>query len=195
MKSVGIGRAVLFVFASVGLVALAQGCGASAGSYCNQVCDCQGCSATEMDECVDAVDDAKKVANEEGCSSEFSELFACLNSETTCDNDKAVAKGCDEQSVALAACSPKVTGFGKDPCQIYADKVIAKYEGCGVEVTVGGEPTECSGEVAAQAQCITPCIEMLGCECIDPGKVEAGECTAEASIPYINCVSACDQGS
>ncbi len=192
MKANKIVRAVLLAALFGSTWASAQGCGPSTGGYCNKVCDCQGCNATEKDECVDTIDDAKKTAEKDGCGSEFSELFACLNSELTCENDKIVADGCDAEATELSKCTPNIVGVGKDACEVYVDVVTAKYEGCGVTIEVGpgGEETECSDSQAKLAQCLAPCIDLLPCECIDADQSQ--NCTAELSQPYLDCFSVCN---
>ena len=69
------------------LWALAPGCGPSVGAYCNKICDCTGCSDSELDDCVDAIDDARKDAEDEGCSGEFDAYLSCLDGELTCEDD------------------------------------------------------------------------------------------------------------
>ena len=49
---------VLTVLGAFGLVG--TGCGYSASDYCNDACDCEGCSDNELDECIDTEDMLRK---------------------------------------------------------------------------------------------------------------------------------------
>jgi hypothetical protein len=176
--------------------ATVPGCGSSIGSLCNKVCDCTGCNDSQADDCVDNFDDARKVAEEEGCSSEFDAVLSCASSELTCKDDKVQIDGCDGENEALFKCSSKIKldGIGGNACERYAEKVIAKYEGCGVKIETGDQgsgETSCSDSQAKQAACLTPCIDKVPCECVNPDKIAAGECTEEKSKDVNDCVSAC----
>jgi hypothetical protein len=86
-------------------------------------------------------------------------------------------------------------GCGGNACDSYNDKVIAKYESCGVELETGEEAasgeTACSDTQAKQAECLSPCVDLTPCECVDPEKIAAGECTAEKGQEAADCVEAC----
>lgn len=172
------------------LWALTPGCGTSTGAYCNKVCDCQGCSDSELDECVDSIDDAKKAASDEGCSSQFDALLSCINSELTCEDSKAEADGCDAESEELFKCAPTVSGIGKNGCERAADIFIAKIEACGGSVEVGdGEPGECTAEAGAQALCTAACYEAASCDCIGVG--DATQCGEDELNTYVDCITVC----
>lgn len=184
-------KAFFFGGAVLAFWGIAPGCGPSAGSYCNKVCDCSGCSETERLDCVDTVDDARKASEDKECGSEFNDYFACVSGETTCVDDKIEVDGCDAEADALAKCGGPVV-IGGNACERYADVVVAKYATCNVELEVGnGEEVECSEANVKLATCLIPCVDKLGCECIDPDLIEQGACTAESSQVYSDCSSAC----
>ena len=183
-------RMMVLGVGAIALWGVAPGCGgASVGKYCDQVCECLGCSDSERDECSDAMGDLRKTAEDAGCSGEFDDYLSCINDELECNDDQVSADGCDVEEKAVGECSPDI-GIGVDPCERLGEGLTALYESCGVEVTdPGGETTECTGQVAAQAECLLPCIDLLPCECIDPDQSES--CQSEQLQSYIECVSAC----
>ena len=83
----------------------AVGCGTSAGSICDEVCDCQGCSDADYDDCIDEIEDAEGDAEDEGCEDEFDTYLDCLDEELACrDNDQIDADGCEDEGKELAEC-------------------------------------------------------------------------------------------
>jgi hypothetical protein len=134
-----------------------------------------------------------RTAEDEGCSGEFDAYLSCLDGELTCEDDEVEADGCDSEGEKLAECAPKIGGIGKNACEAYGDKVIAKYESCGVTIEVGeeGGETACSDAQAQEAACLAPCVDLTPCECVDPEKIAAGECTEEKAREANDCVVAC----
>jgi hypothetical protein len=185
-------RAAVLGMAAVTLWGLAPGCGSSIGSYCDQVCECVGCSESERTDCADSLEDAKKAAEDDGCGGEFQDFLSCINSELECKDDQFSADGCDAEAEAFGECSP-TSGIGKNACQKLVDTALAKYEACGVDPQdIGIDPDdECTEEEAAQAECFGPCFQQAPCECIDPEAPEG--CTAEIIQPYIDCIQGCPQ--
>lgn len=88
-------------------------------------------------------------------------------------------------------------GCGGNACEAYADKALAKYESCGVTIETGEEAasgeTACSDAQAKEADCLSPCVDLTPCECVDPEKIAAGECTAEKGQEAADCVAACSE--
>lgn len=183
MKQVGkalIGAAVMVLWG------LAPGCGPSAGSYCNKVCDCLGCDESERADCIDSVDDARKGAERAQCSSEFDDYLSCFNGELTCVDDAIDADGCETEAEALSQCGGPVI-LGGNACERLYATAEAKYEECGVDFP-GGEQPECTGEQAAQAQCFQPCYQDLDCVLLtDPDSPEG----TAASNEFGDCVTSC----
>lgn len=54
------------------------GCGASAESYCNARCDCNGCSDRDYEECLYDYDRDVDYADRRGCGPEWDEYAACV---------------------------------------------------------------------------------------------------------------------
>jgi hypothetical protein len=89
--------------ACVGGLALA-GCGSSAESLCDDICDCVGCSENEYDECVDEIDDVGRAAENEGCEDQYDDALACNQDEFRCDGDRVDIDGCGSEERRLAEC-------------------------------------------------------------------------------------------
>ncbi len=184
-------RAAALASALLGTWATAQGCGPSAGSYCNKVCDCTGCSASRLDECVDIVDDARKAAEADGCGSEFGDYLSCLDGELTCTNGIADADGCETETEALAKCASSVS-FGPPTPDSYCDKTCACI-GCATdEFAICVQQIE---DVQSQAKgfgCGDSVDALLACvyekqTCVG-GQVMTSECDAETNA-YVDCAS------
>jgi len=91
------------LFASA-LTIAALGCGSSPSSICSEVCDCEGCSDTELDDCVDNLEDAEKKADDEGCGDQYSDLSACFADQLECRDGDIDADGCDSEEDLLEDC-------------------------------------------------------------------------------------------
>jgi hypothetical protein len=144
------------------------GCGgASATSICDEICDCEGCSETESDECIDNIEDAERRAESDGCEEEFDALTECIDSQIECRDDRVDADGCEPEAEDLAKCGDGVfVGFG-NLCDSAA-------EICGGG-TGGNEEVQCTGATRCAAQCI----------------VDQSSCDISASPELQQCISGC----
>jgi len=79
------------------------GCGPSSSSLCDLACECEGCSNSQYDECVDDLDDGARDAEREECEAEYDDYLACLDDtgecrgddfETHCGDEKDDLKNC-----------------------------------------------------------------------------------------------------
>lgn len=171
-----------------GVFVTAQGCAPSAAAYCDEVCDCQGCSQTGREDCITYIDESRKSAEDAGCGSEFNTTLACV-SNGECVNDELSTAGCESEIEALAKCGAGTVG---DACQAYANEVIAKYEACGITLSGGSTSgsTTCTDVQAKQATCLKACVSLIDCGCLnDPS---GADCAAKQQ-PYIDCVTPCVQ--
>jgi hypothetical protein len=100
---------------ALGAPALLTGCGASVADYCEQLCDCEGCSDNELDECIDEGEDVQDDAEREGCDDQFDELISCLDDEAECRGDDFDADGCESEEDNLDDCLGPSTGGGDPP--------------------------------------------------------------------------------
>jgi hypothetical protein len=153
-----------------GAVALGpSGCKPSVAALCNKVCDCTGCSDSERDDCVDDIDDARKAAEDEGCGEQFDAYTSCASGELTCEDDKVQVDGCDAESEAILECmDAAIPVIGKDRCQAALDRLLAKFEECGIEVqTDPSEQPACNPEDAYLLECYVPCYEAATCSALD----------------------------
>ena len=126
-----------------------------------------GCSETERADCVDDIEDVEKLADDKGCSSEYSDLASCVSDELECVDDRADADGCDAEAESLSECTNSPAGIGGDACQRAADRIVAKAEGCGIAVEDGGEEAECTDEAARLFPCYAACFEAAPCAALN----------------------------
>ena len=59
-------------------------CGANAGAFCDAKCDCQGCSDSKYDDCLEDFDEDERRADRNGCLDVFDEWAFCVSSEDAC---------------------------------------------------------------------------------------------------------------
>jgi len=82
---------------------LLAGCGGAA-SLCNDICDCEGCSDSEYDDCIDNIEDQQKLADDEGCGDQADDLLSCLLDEAECREGNIDLDGCSTESKNLGQC-------------------------------------------------------------------------------------------
>ncbi|MEJ7729708.1 MAG: hypothetical protein WKG00_10860 [Polyangiaceae bacterium] len=82
----------------------ASGCGTSAADLCDAVCDCEGCSDAQLDDCVDELEDIEERASERGCEDEMDDWMSCVDSKLECSGDDARIDGCDDEERELTRC-------------------------------------------------------------------------------------------
>src|SRR5687768_16846275 len=64
-------------WAAVSLTALVLGgCGGGASGFCNDYCDCVGCSDNEREDCIDDVEDSLDEADKAGCGGEADDVLS-----------------------------------------------------------------------------------------------------------------------
>jgi hypothetical protein len=69
---------MLGVFASIGLLTLVvPGCRTDAEAICDYKCECEGCSASQLDDCYFGELDKEREAEGRGCLDFYDELKAC----------------------------------------------------------------------------------------------------------------------
>jgi len=171
------------VFVSSALVALAfgfasfgAGCESETASYCEARCDCQGCSQREREDCTDDTEDAERLAEHDGCASEYSSYVTCFVDDGTCNNGAFISSACGPERDALRGCSSRSATFIKTPCQ----EERLKRESCGLS---GGGASPCAGADECAAYC------ALAASCDDLSN-------PQPDSTYVNCVVACsDSGS
>jgi hypothetical protein len=65
--------------------------------YCQDLCDCEGCSDEELDDCIDDAEDLYDAATDAGCEDLADEYLACLSDEVECRGDDFDADGCERE--------------------------------------------------------------------------------------------------
>lgn len=156
-------------------------------TYCDERCDCIGCTKSERQSCKDQLAVDRKEAEAAGCQEQFDAALACATDGFVCVDDQAKFPGCESQNDALAACDPDGTvHIGQSPCETAADRVTAKFEACSIEVSGGGGSgmTECTDELGEQSLCIAACVDSTSCDTLngmDP----------DGAVAYANCLGDC----
>ncbi|MCA9621314.1 MAG: hypothetical protein KC731_19965 [Myxococcales bacterium] len=160
--------------------------GASPTALCDRVCDCTGCSDSERDDCVDTLDDAQRRAENAGCGDAYDDYLSCIDGELTCLDGKVDADGCESEAEAVADCGGGIVGGVGNACEAAANRIIAKFDSCGIDTSgsSGGGGAECSAALGAQAQCLADCVEATSCATLQ-GTDQAG------LQEYSSCVAAC----
>jgi hypothetical protein len=160
------------IFASLSFVA---GCENRVSAYCVARCDCQGCSQVERADCLDDVEDSERLAEHDGCATEFSDYLSCYADEGTCNNGGWVSSMCTTRGTVLRNCSSRSATFVKTACEEEKDKRAS----CGLS---GGGSDPCAGV----DECVAFCA--LGASCTDLAGVVEGS-------PYVNCVINCSSSN
>jgi hypothetical protein len=169
-------RAPAIVFFALGLTALPLtvlvGCKSGPASICDLRCECEGCSRKQYTDCVDNVEDAMPVAEDDGCSSQFDAYISCYGDTGACENDVFIAEDCRDEGDALKSCTPAGGTFIKTICQ----DASAKRQNCGFGS--GGFGADCTGTDA----CVAACTLSATCNEIN---------NSVPGAPFNNCVNAC----
>jgi hypothetical protein len=79
----GVVRAVATA-ALIGGALCLVGCGTSPEDVCDSLCDCQGCSDRQYDDCVEAYERAQDQAERYGCGDEYEDYLDCLDDTLEC---------------------------------------------------------------------------------------------------------------
>ena len=154
----------------------------SPGKVCQIVCDCYGCSAADLKDCMASFDDVLKDAKQAGCEKEFLTAFACYEDNLECVGGELEYSECIPLIDALSECmedAPPNVG----PCQPLLDQLVKKYNSCGIEVEI--DDFECTGEVLAQIECMTPCILKASCGVFN------GNASSEEMDAFFACIEPC----
>lgn len=123
----------------------AGGCGVSASDICDLKCDCEGCNAAEREDCLADVEATVDLAETKGCSDQYQDWLACVESEAECRDGETFAwDGCDIEEDALRECG------GGDPCSAAAKKLCDE---CNF-VCSEPDPDKCTGYYECQSKCI-----------------------------------------
>jgi hypothetical protein len=151
-----------------------SGCESSVNSYCITRCDCQGCSQVERADCLDDVEDSERLAEHDGCATEFSDYLGCYANEGACMSGAWFASTCTVKGSALRDCSSRSAKFVKNACEEEVDKRAS----CGLS---GGGTGPCGSvdECAALCALAAPCNELA----------------SPADTTYSNCVFECTSSS
>ena len=187
--------AAFFTLALVGGVTTATGCGgASIASLCEDICACARCTSNDLQACQDKGNKASDDASAAGCGSEFDDAVTCAGAHVSCQGDKAGATGCDAELAALSKCSTTLSVFGKSPCEIASDQIVAKLLSCPKPpqistTTTGGTQTECTAAAGTLELCQAAAFAKGSCDCIGGGDVTL--CTADQAKMFTDAFTAC----
>jgi hypothetical protein len=65
------------------------GCGASIKSFCEDTCDCEGCSDAALEECIEEGEELAAEAEEQGCGDEWDDFLDCGDDSFECEEGNA----------------------------------------------------------------------------------------------------------
>jgi hypothetical protein len=172
--------APLFMFA-ISATAYAACGGTSPRALCQDACDCMGCSNSELEECVEELEDAQEYAEKEGCSDEFDSYLDCLSGFQCDGDDIEVPDECEdlEDDLNEACGDDDVTVSGGDLCQLAANKVSSCQ---GDPAPPPGQGAQCTGTVECVAQCV------LDADC---GAFDGSDAAAQDAFNV--CATSCSQ--
>ncbi|MBK8256205.1 MAG: hypothetical protein IPK82_26495 [Polyangiaceae bacterium] len=162
----------------------ASGCAPSAASYCEKICYCTGCDESQKDSCIDAINDARKKAEDADCGGEFNAALSCASAEFSCTEDVPSYGECSAEGQALYECSGIAGPVGANACEVAVSIIYAKYESCGIAVDPTGSVGECPPEVGAQYGCIAACIDATTC-----GVLNGTDTNGQQA--FGNCIGGC----
>jgi len=78
------------------------GCGDSIASICEDVCDCEGCSDEELEECIEEGEELEERMEDMGCGDEFEDYVDCMADAFVCEDGDAEFEGnCDQMEGCL----------------------------------------------------------------------------------------------
>ncbi|KYG05757.1 hypothetical protein BE21_38680 [Sorangium cellulosum] len=87
-------------------LAMLAGCGTSPSGLCEDKCDCTGaCSERDEVECIDALEDAERTSEYEGCEDQFDEAISCIDDAFVCDGRDVDISGCSRPLENLGECA------------------------------------------------------------------------------------------
>src|SRR4051812_33395274 len=116
MKEEKISRArvalCLSLLAAPAALGLAAGCSVTSGSICNDMCDCIGCSDSELDDCIGGADQIRQKADDKGCGDQYSTWLGCVSDQLWCREDKIDADGCETEAKEASKCMGTYVGLG-----------------------------------------------------------------------------------
>ncbi len=147
--------------------------GPSPRALCEDACDCIGCSNSELEECVEELEEEQERAGEEGCADEYDAYLDCLGGFECRGDDIEVPDECEELEDDLDdACGRSSTVIGGGACQLAADKVAA----CQGLPSEPGQ-VECSGVV----ECVSQCVLDVDCGAFDGTDQQAQQALQECA--------------
>ena len=121
-------------------------CGGGLDGLCSDVCNCEGCSDKEEQECEDNAAKVTEQAADKGCEDELDALVECMENAFKCDNENAqFTDDCADENEDLAKCGIPGVTLGN-----LCERAAEICGGGGGD----GEQVECSGQVECVARCI-----------------------------------------
>jgi hypothetical protein len=86
------------------LMLCALGCGPSEEAVCDLKCDCEGCSDSQYDECLDDLDDDLRRAEDRDCLDRWDDLLACREDTGRCKDDGKFDDDCGQEKDRFKNC-------------------------------------------------------------------------------------------
>jgi hypothetical protein len=160
---------------AIGMFVLsAAGCGASASSICDAICDCQPCANDQYDDCVDDFEDAFQKAERQGCSDKADAYLQCLDTNLQCVDERVDVSSCDIEGNGFAACAKDVPHFDS-ACGQGAQRL----QECLGALVDPSKVRDCTGST----RCTLNCYADASCEALQFGdSPELNSCLASCPV-------------
>ena len=142
-------------------------CSGGLAGLCGDICDCSGCSDSELEKCESDAEKLEEAAADAGCEDQLDAFVDCLEAGFKCSGDNAsFTDDCESETKSLNKCGNGVTAI--TPSGNVCDTAAEICSGGG-----GGEGQvpECNGLVECVSQCVVD-----NNSCTSP---EVAECAAQ----------------
>ena len=95
---------LLAAAAPIALLMALTSCGVSVEDLCEDMCDCEGCSDAELDECIEEGEAFEEAVDYYGCSSEFEDYMECIDDNAECLNGDWEVRNDEECENTMESC-------------------------------------------------------------------------------------------
>ena len=88
----------------VAMALFTAGCSPSVAGYCDDKCDCEGCSDNDYDECLDKYEDEERHAENRDCLDYWDDLMACRGDTAFCKDGHEWEDDCGPEKDRFKNC-------------------------------------------------------------------------------------------
>lgn len=151
-------------------------------TYCEKLCDCEGCSEFEYGECTDDLETTANMAESEGCKAPYMSYLGCVEG-GSCNNGSWDVDGCNDTYAALMQCLNPTPS-----CPTTGDGVCDEPEGTG-KCAEGTDAPDCDEPPPP------PCATISNGVCDEPEGTNTcpeGSDQADCSVAPSSCETYCN---